>query len=216
MTMKRFAVFITAAVLGAVTAFAAAENRVDKVGSAFPSWFNSGIYIGPNSPNPTNDKLNKVTRLLAASATIDFTAQSEGVQDSSAITVTGAQAGDTCTVGTSTTVGALLADFSCYVSAAGQVKVRFQPMSIQEGAATLVSASPSTVVVASITASSRCTATPVGLSAAIAAGGIAVSLTTTNLTLTGPNTVTTVVNYRCSAPIDPASDTYRVYVRSNQ
>lgn len=212
---KRFLVVLAALCLSAVV-WAAAEVRVDASGSAFPQWYKSGLYVGPASPNPTNDKLNKVTRLLAASAVIDFTVISTGVQDSSAITVVGAQAGDTCTVGTSTTVGALLADFSCYISAAGQVKVRFQPRSMQEGTATLVSASPSTVVVAGITASSRCTATPVGTTAAIAAGGLAVSLTTTNLTITGPNTVTTVVNYSCAAPIDPASDTYRVYVRSNQ
>lgn len=210
---KRFLVVLAALCLSAVV-WAAAEVRVDASGSAFPQWYKSGLYVGPASPNPTNDKLNKVTRLLAASAVIDFTVISTGVQDSSAITVVGAQAGDTCTVGTSTTVGALLADFSCYVSAAGQVKVRFQPRSMQEGVSSALNgASPSVITVAGITASSRCTASVVGTAAGTA---VMVSLASTTLTLTGPNTATNVVNYSCAAPIDPASDTYRVYVRSNQ
>lgn len=210
---KRFLAVIATLCLSAVV-WAAAETKVDPSGSAFPQWYKSGLYVGPTSPNPTNDKLNKVTRFLAASATIDFTSLAVGVQDSSAITVTGAQTSDSCTVGTSTTVGALAADFMCYVSAAGQVKVRFMPRSLQEGVSGVLNGgSPSTVVVAGITAGSRCTASVVGTAAGTA---VMVSLTTTNLTLTGVNAATNVVNYNCAAPVDPASDTYRVYVRSNQ
>lgn len=190
----------------------AATEKVEANGSAYPQVYKSGIYVHPTSV--TNNTLNKVTRMLAASATIDFTVISTGIQDSSAITVLGAQAGDSCSVGLSTTVAALLADFSCYVNAAGQVKVRFMPKSFQEGVSGVLNgASPSVVVVAGITASSRCTASVVGTAAGTA---VQVSLTTTNLTLTGPNAASNTVNYSCMAPVDPASDTYRVYVRSNQ
>lgn len=159
---------------------------------------------------------NGITKALGGSATIDFASASEGSELSSAITVTGAAAGDPCFVGVPTAAAALKADFSCFVTAANEVKVQFAPASKQRGAATLVSGTPSQVVVASITASSVCTAAPVGLTATIAGGGVAVSLTTTNLTITGPDSVTTVVNYECAAPVDPASGTYYVRVISAQ
>jgi hypothetical protein len=70
------------------------------------------------------------------------------------------------------------------------------------GTVALSSASPS---IASITqlpfttsTSYVCTATPEGTTAAVAAGGIAINKTSgTAMTLTGPNTVTTVIDYRC-------------------
>ncbi len=72
------------------------------------------------------------------------------------------------------------------------------------GSVALSSASPSTATVTAIspafTSSSTyfCTATPVGATAAIAAGGIAVTYVSgSSFTLTGPNTVTTVVGYQC-------------------
>lgn len=72
------------------------------------------------------------------------------------------------------------------------------------GTVALTSASPSTATVTAIspafTSSSSyvCTATPTGASAAIAAGGIAISYVSgSSFTLTGPNTVSTVINYIC-------------------
>lgn len=65
------------------------------------------------------------------------------------------------------------------------------------GAVALSSASPSTATVLNIRAGSRCSCWPVGATAAIAAGGCAASLSSTTLTLTGPNTVTTTMNYFC-------------------
>jgi len=79
----------------------------------------------------------------------------------------------------------------------GTVKVAF-------GSVALASASPSIATVTGInpafTSSSTyvCTATPVGADATIAGNGIAVTnVSGTSFTLTGPNTVTTVVNYTC-------------------
>lgn len=70
------------------------------------------------------------------------------------------------------------------------------------GSVPLTSASPSTASVTTLTFSSstsyRCTATPEGTTAAIAAGGVAINRTSgTAMTLTGPNTVSTVVDFIC-------------------
>lgn len=72
------------------------------------------------------------------------------------------------------------------------------------GSVALSSASPSLATVTALlpaytsTATYFCTATPVGNTAAIAAGGIAVTLISgSSFSLTGPNTVTTVVDYHC-------------------
>lgn len=172
--------------------------------------FKAGVFTGTGTAAADREG----TR-LGGSATVDFTVIATGMQFSGAITKTGAAVGDICTVSAPAAASALSARFSCVVTAADEVKVIFEPNSKQEGTATLVSGTPSTVVVASITASSRCTATPVGLTAAIADKGLAVSLTTTNLTITGPDTVTTVLNYNCAAPVDPASGTYTFELTRN-
>jgi len=206
-----------AVLLFAGSAFAVAQ-QMDLNVSRFLTAFRTGILIGRHADNPSDTQINgnRITRSLGASATIDFAASSGAQELSSAITVLGARAGDACSVGPNATAGALKGQFECFVSASDAVKVRFTPMSVQSGTATLVTGTPSTVVVASITASSICTATPVGTTAAIAGAGLAVSLTTTNLTITGPDSVTTVVNYSCRAPVDPASGTFYIRVNSSQ
>lgn len=85
---------------------------------------------------------------------------------------------------------------TCAVTAVPVVKFVY-------GTVALSSASPS---IASLTAlpftsntSYVCTATPEGTTAAVAAGGIAINKTSGSAaTLTGPNTVTTVIDYQCS------------------
>jgi hypothetical protein len=64
------------------------------------------------------------------------------------------------------------------------------------GTATLASGTPSTVAV-TVPSGVSCFCNPVGATAAIAAGGCAASVSGTTLTLTGPNTVTTVMRYEC-------------------
>lgn len=71
------------------------------------------------------------------------------------------------------------------------------------GTVALVSASPSTATLTALpftsTSSYVCTGSPVGATAAIAAGGIAFANASASSTvLTGPNTVTTVINYQCT------------------
>lgn len=64
-----------------------------------------------------------ITKSLSASATIDFSSVTTTCTDSSGITVTGAVAGDVCSVGAPAAATANL-NFTCYVSAADTVKVR--------------------------------------------------------------------------------------------
>lgn len=82
---------------------------------------------------------NAITKVLTASSTINFTAAALGCADSSAITVTGAAVGDPCSVGVPATVGStadagVQSTFSCYVSAADAVKVRFCTFSYEDPA----------------------------------------------------------------------------------
>ena len=190
----------------------AATERVDKTGGAYPVHFNKGVYIGPNVPNPTNSTANKVSRLLSTSATIDFTSTLVGRVESTGITLTGARVGDACMVGENATAGALKADFSCYVSAADTVKIRFMPMDTVVGSGALVSGTPSTLAVAGITASSLCTCS----NQTTQTNSVKCAVATTTLTVTGPNSVTDTVTYHCDGPVDPASSVYYVYVRSSQ
>lgn len=195
--------------LGAI-AWAAAGT----IGSVDTStrWLKDGFYAGATAPTSSG---NRVSRSLGASATIDFTSSASAPQLSSSITVTGAKAGDPCFVGVPTAAAALNAEFSCYVDAADSVKVLFVPTNTVTGQVALTSGSPSTAT-ATVPASSICQCTPQGTTAAIAAGGCAASVSSTTLTLTGPNTVTTTMNYRCEAPVDPASGTFYVRVLSSQ
>lgn len=211
--MKKIIFAVT--VITAALAFAAAQSTgsVEKHNSPKPLQFVQGIFIGSDARALAEEK-NKITTTLGNSATIDFASTSVGEVLSSAITVTGAQAGDPCFVGVPAAAGALAADFTCVVSAADAVKVKFSPHSVQNGtSAALNGASPSVITVTSITASSKCTASAVGTTAGEA---IDVSLSGTTLTLTGPNSSTSTVNYNCVAPVDPASGTYFVRVISSQ
>lgn len=201
-----------AGLLLSVAAFAAAYNGPWAGIDTLPRFLKGGMFVGSVAPTDTK---NKVTRILGATATVDFTSAYDGVQFSSAITVTGAAVGDRCKVGMPAAAAALKANFECHVTAADEVKITFQPADITAGTAALVSASPSTQT-ASVTAGSICVVSPLGLTAAIAAGGIAWSVTTTTATFTGPNTVTTNFAYRCMAPVDPASGTFTVTVTSHQ
>lgn len=122
------------AVLG-LLAFAglayAASEKVEREGGQFPIFFNKGIYVGPDSPNPANDVNNKVGRMLGASVTIDFASSTITCRDSTAISVLGAQVNDPCFVGMPATLTAggtgLHESFTCYVSAADNVKIRACP-----------------------------------------------------------------------------------------
>lgn len=207
MKTKMWAVVVMA-LLGAV----AYGQVYEEAKTRAPVWFKDGIYLGTEAPVAGN----RLKRMLGNSGTVDFASTSVGRVESSGITVTGAKAGDPCFVGVPTAAGALAATYSCYVSATNTVKIVFTPLSQQRGVAQLDGGSPAQIDVTGITASSNCTCAPIGATAAIAAAGCAVSLTSTTLTITGPNTVGTNVNYDCVAPVDPASGTYYVRIVSSQ
>jgi hypothetical protein len=200
-----------------VGGLALAGEKADKQ-EYLPAWFQKGLYIGPylsNTGSVDAVAANKITRTHGQSAVIDFASTTVGEVDSTAMTVTGAQLGDACSVGSSaalTTNGT----FTCFVSAADAVKVRFQPRASSNGTtAALDGASPS-VATATVLASSKCTCSNVGTTAAIAAAGCAVSLSGTTLTITSLNGGTHTVNYDCKAPVDPASATFYVRTFSQQ
>lgn len=192
--------------------FAAASSGPISI-QAIQWWFKSGIYVGSAS---TASTANKVTKILSASATIDFTTSTAGHTQSSSITVTGATAGDPCFVGVPTAAAALKANFSCQVDATNSVKVYFEPTSVLTSTCTLDGSTPSVCPAQTVVASSTCTCSPVGTTAAIAAGGCAVSLSSTTLTITSLAGGSHVINYTCRAPVDPASGTFFVTVLSSQ
>lgn len=90
---KKFLVVVMTFCLGAV-AWAAAENRVDKVGSAFPMWFDKGIYVGPSTSNPTTNTLNKVAALKTCNPTIDIPNAAAATTVTATGTCTGIAVGD--------------------------------------------------------------------------------------------------------------------------
>lgn len=125
---NKIAAIIAGLTLGLLGTLAwAATEKVDRVGSAYPVFFNKGMYVGPDVPNPTNDTVHKVGRMLAGSATIDFASVTILCAASTAISVPGAQVNDPCFVGPPASGGAANSSFTCYVSAADLVVVKHCP-----------------------------------------------------------------------------------------
>lgn len=207
--MKRFGIVTLLALVAGIAWAAVGPTNIDNGGR----WSKSGIWIG-TSTTETAVQAHRQAKRLGGSATIDFTSQAIGSQDSSNITVTGAAVGDLCTVSAPAAASALKATFNCYVTATDTVVVRFTPENKTKAQVALSSGTPSTAT-ATVAASSICTCTPVGATAAIAAAGCATGVSSTTLTLTGPNTVTTTMTYDCAAPVDPASGTYYVALERN-
>jgi hypothetical protein len=204
LSMKFWGIVFTLAVASVV--WGAAQVGFDKYGGQFPVWFNKGLYVGPDNPNPTSSTTNKITRSLGNSATINFSSSYLTPADSSAITVTGAQAGDPCQVGVPTAAGALKANYACYVSAADAVKVKFTPedklfgQQYMDGGAQTVTVSASSICMCNdITDATK---------------GCRMNVSSTTATITG--TTDSFINYVCAAPVDPASGTFYVRLTSGQ
>lgn len=115
--MKRAITLAVAVALIAAVAFADTTQ-------VFAQYF-GGLYVGPRATSTTT---NRTTRMLAGSITFDFASTTTTCEDSTGITITGAQTGDPCFVGPPTTISGagtgLHSSFTCYVSAADTVKVR--------------------------------------------------------------------------------------------
>lgn len=194
--MKKFLpVFLVAFLVGGVALANYFNNKILAFG---------GITIGRTG--------SIISDSYSGSATVDFASTSVGVVESSGITVTGAEAGDTCEVGVPTAAGALKARFECYVSAADTVKIKFTPLAESAGTSGAFNGASPAIATATVTASSVCECTMNGATAAIAAGGCAVGVSSTTLTMTTVNGSTETANYYCRAPVDPASGTYYVRV----
>lgn len=84
--------------------------------------FMNGVFVATGSRVATSGNL--ITQALGASSSIDFAGVTDTCEDSSAITVTGAAAGDPCIVGSPATMPHANSWTMCYVSATNAVKVR--------------------------------------------------------------------------------------------
>ena len=122
-TSRKLGLIALALALFSLVAFAAPNVDID--GNV--RWMRAGFWVMPQTIGGQTIAANKVTRMLGASATIDFASVTITCTDS-AVTVTGAQVGDPCFVGPPATItGAgtgLNSSFVCYVSAANTVQVR--------------------------------------------------------------------------------------------
>jgi len=111
-------IFVVATALVASVALAAATIHWEA------QVFRGGFWSGTTAAKTAG---NKVTGMYEGSVTMDFANTTIQCEDSTAITVTGAQVGDPCFVGVdSATVNAAHSSFSCY-SLANQAKVRHCP-----------------------------------------------------------------------------------------
>ena len=127
--MKRALLVLSLVSIGLVLGFAAHQTAdaappISKDGVV--RWMQAGMWVMPQTIGGQTNAANKVTRMLGASSTIDFAAATITTVDSAAITVTGAQVGDPCFVGPPAAV-VVNASFTCLVTAADAVKVRFTP-----------------------------------------------------------------------------------------
>lgn len=123
--MKKLNIFALCALiaLASLVAFAAPAN-VNMDGNV--RWMKLGFWVMPPSIGGQTVAANKVTRMLGTSSVQDFASATITCVDSAGITLTGAQAGDPCFVGAPTTIAANTS-FTCYVSAADTVKIRYCP-----------------------------------------------------------------------------------------
>lgn len=123
-----------------------AKEFVDRYGGQYPVWFNKGMYVGPNSPDPTASTINKITRIVACQAAFDYGTLSDTYPgfptcaDTSAVTCTGARVGDVCQVGALSTQsidgGPIIiseGNLMCFVSATNAVKGRLCVMTADGG-----------------------------------------------------------------------------------
>lgn len=129
MSKNKYLIAVALALATGSLAFAAAQSisGVEYDNSPRPRLIKPGLFIGDET-NALKSTTNKIPYTLGASATIDFASATITCRDSSAITVTGAKVGDPCFVGIPATLTSggtgLHESFTCYVSAADNVKVR--------------------------------------------------------------------------------------------
>lgn len=94
-----------------------------------PQAFHKGIYVTTHPDDSTTTLTNKLTSVLGASISFDFPfahdAGASNCNDSTPISVPGANVGDPCSVGVEGNDGGTTnGSFSCYVSYANYARVR--------------------------------------------------------------------------------------------
>lgn len=117
-------------------------------------------------------------------------------------TFSAASPSGSATVALSTKAGGFGSASPCGTTGTCTANAATSNVMVKYGSVALSSASPSVATVSGLpftsSASYFCTATPTGNTAAIAAGGVAITYVDGgSFTLTGPNTVTTVINFVC-------------------
>lgn len=114
--MKRIALFVALILTSGLALAAFAPDR------------HLNLYVLNKMLIGNGTEANAITETLSGSIAFDFASVTITCEDSTGITMTGAQAGDPCFVGAPTTVSSagtgLHSSFTCYVSAADTVKVR--------------------------------------------------------------------------------------------
>lgn len=198
--MKTFLRKYLALAIVALVGVLGVVELVPRIAEAAPSsidgihrWMKAGATIGTTG--------TRISDSYAVASTIDFASAAAGRAESSAITLTGAAAGDTCTVGVPAAAGTLKANYGCYVSAADAVKVWFQPADTNSGTITLSGGTGT----ATVTSGATCVCTDTTANASVKC-----AVATTTLTATG--TTTDVIAYACATAVDPASGSFNVRV----
>lgn len=119
--MKRSSLLVVVAMLAISTLALAAYKAPDNQDSGSRQIL-GGLWVGKST-----DTVNRITRTLGGSTTFDFPSQTTTCTDSTAFTVTGAKTDDPCFTSMPASPAAN-SIFTCYVSAADTVRVRFCPV----------------------------------------------------------------------------------------
>lgn len=153
----------------------------------------------------TTDTLtNKtLTAPVMTSPTITSTTNQLVLGTTNLTTLSAASPAGSATVNIPTVAGGISSASSCGTTATCSAAAATPNVITKFGTVALSSGTPSTATITALpfTSSSSyvCTASPSGATAAIAAAGIAINyVSASSITLTGPNTVTTVINYQCT------------------
>lgn len=105
--------------------FRLADDSADAAITAGAGTFSGAVTVGSGTA---------ITKVLSATATLDFASTGSGAVDDKTITVTGAAVGDTVAIGVPNGSVTATSEFSAWVSATNTVTVRFSPKATEDPA----------------------------------------------------------------------------------